>query len=343
MIIDIFDSNLFSHINSPKPQILSFTTLLPPHHLLLADESKPFPFPRVKKTLGFSSKRGRTPYITVPIWRDLEAFTKTESSHNTIAPRPNPGLVFEYTGPHHGSGPAEACADIRGIFDHIYKKRWSMVMFWHYIEFRGFRSVDIFPLYNPKRLTLHMHGRPKELVFSGCTLDDYQTLELLALRSRYFWFKHRACEAAIVLENGTSVSHVSNPSTYWSMHRGRCFRHKLEIRGFNWSSCLRVARVLALCRGITNLVIKLEPTMDWAEFHKCIGLLSLCLMSRTQSIPNLTIIHYREDCDAFRDFGGVVWAVKLRSRLTNPSETLCVQKEDVEELLPAYCYATLSN
>lgn len=165
----------------------------------------------------------------------------------------DPGLVFEFTGHREdATGSARAVDLVRQIFNYIHKMNWGKSLAW--IQFIHFWSLDFSTTMGLRRDPIELvPGLPEDLVFSDCTIGNYQSLERLALRTT--WNDDPSqCRTRITLDQGTIVWKLQSPKTPGA----ECHAHRLRICGFA-KDYVQTANVLQLCPGIKEVVFALGP------------------------------------------------------------------------------------
>lgn len=132
---------------------------------------------------------------------------------------------------------------------------WGKSLAW--IQFIHFWSLDFSDAIGLRRDPIQVvPGSPNDLVFSECTIANYQSLERLALRTT--WADDPTqCQTRITLDQGTTVWNMQVPN----VPGAECQVHSLRIRGFTKYN-VQTAKVLHSCPGIRQVVFSLEPDTD---------------------------------------------------------------------------------
>ncbi|KAK7687004.1 hypothetical protein QCA50_009503 [Cerrena zonata] len=210
-----------------------------------------------------STVTGATHTIT-----SLQGFATFKNSLHTHALDPrhwiNPGLVFDFTGHHDDTvGSARAVDHVRQVLVHLHRMNWNKSLAW--IQFIHFWSLDFSDAIGLRRDPIQVvPGSPNDLVFSECTIGNYQSLERLALRTT--WADDPTqCQTRITLDQGTNVYSMHVPN----VPGAECQLHSLRICGVSKYN-MQTAKVLQMCPRLKRLMLSLEPDTNLKDIIKSI-------------------------------------------------------------------------
>ncbi|KAK7681664.1 hypothetical protein QCA50_015398 [Cerrena zonata] len=188
------------------------------------------------------------------------------------------GLVFKYEGAQNAKDSAIALDYVGRVCNYYRILRYNRPCSW--VQFIGFCALDFD---NAIFRIECLPGRPPNLVFSGCTIGNYQSVVSLADRSK----PQNSCALpAITLDKNTAVEKLSashgTPSN--------CTPHSLRVYSYSetWQS-KSVAKLLYTCPNVKEVFFSLDYPMDIPQRSTCLHTIQECAEKRIIQLDELVI------------------------------------------------------